>query len=111
MGSYNNNLENNAMSIIRYTSYFLFSLMFTGCGTTSSVNFTQATNNQNSSFLMLDERPVNSKQSHDENVAEGHKYYYGDNNLNPAGPELLKAFLQNRLGAELSGKTVSCDAV
>ena len=76
------------------------------CGATSDVRI--ATPIQDvTSFTFLDERPSDNRASHIDGGIAGTSVFYGDDKLSPASPELMKTWLQNGMGAELAGKTVT----
>ena len=91
---------------MRNVIYMLLSFLLVGCGSTSAVKFTSETLPERASFLLLDERPVKQKQSYQEIDPSAKEIFFGDDNFNPIGPELLKTTLQKKLNVELSGKTV-----
>lgn len=59
------------------------------------------------SFLLLDKRALQQKQSHKETDSNGTNSYLGDSSLNPTGPESLKTALQRKFKTELSGMSIS----
>jgi hypothetical protein len=83
-------------------------MLLSACGTTTSVRYdTQVP--ESTSFSFRDERPSVEKHSRQDRNLLGTTLFFGDDNLTPAGPELLKAALESRLHANLHGKTVSLD--
>lgn len=92
---------------MRYALVTLFTLLLLGCGTTSAVRLASEVAQEQPSFLLLDERPPQQKSSRNEEGSDGKNLYFGDDNFTPTGPELVKAALHKKLGAELSGKSVT----
>lgn len=91
---------------MRYLSLAFLAILLSACGTTTSVRYaTQVP--ESTSFSFRDERPTVEKHSRKDRSLLGTTLFFGDDNLTPAGPELLKAALESRLHASLRGKTVS----
>lgn len=92
---------------MRNLCLIFIALLLGGCGTTSSVKFTSEPLVGNTSFTFTDERQESQKHSRIEESSDGKNHIFGDDNLNPTGPELLKKTLQTKIGSELSGKSIS----
>lgn len=91
---------------MRYFHLVLFPMLLAGCGTISSI-YSSARIPDSTSFAFRDERPAEERQSRTDRSRHGRVLYFGDDRVNPPGPELLKASLENRLRTILAGKTVS----
>ena len=89
---------------------FALLVLLSACGATSDVRI--ATPMQDvTAFTFLDERPSDNRASRiDEGVA-GTSVFYGDDNLSPAAPELMKTWLYKAMSSELAGKTVTLNTV
>ena len=87
---------------------FWMTLVFTlsGCATTTSVNFPTNNISSEASFLFTDERSEKQKGSYQQIDSSGRNVYFGDDKLNPTGPQLLKGVLQKNLSIELAGKKI-----
>jgi hypothetical protein len=94
------------MSKMRYLRFMFVCLLLAGCGTVTSVRYDMPLPGT-TSFVFKDERPPESRQSQHGKSANANLVYFGDDNLSPSGPELLKAALESHLQAELKGKTVT----
>jgi hypothetical protein len=94
------------MSKMRYLRFVFICLLLAGCGTVTSVRYDTPVPST-TSFAFKDERPPESRQSRYGKSSNAKLVYFGDDNLVPSGPELLKAALESRLHQELKGKTVS----
>jgi hypothetical protein len=91
---------------MRYLKFAFLSLLLTGCGTVNSVRYDTPLPST-TSFEFKDERSPEARHSKQAASRNGKMVYFGDDNLSPPGPELLKAALESRLHAALKGKTVS----
>lgn len=89
--------------------YLVFCILIVGCGTTaSSVKFSSETSaDNNASFVFHDERPAGQKISRVDTSTGGESYFYGDDNINPTPPNLVKSIFASELNNELSGKVVT----
>ena len=81
-------------------------LFISGCGTTSSVKMATQLPDK-TAFVFLDERPTDQRLSRTVNGISGENVYFGDDNLSPSAPALLKAWLQNKSAIELTGKQIT----
>ena len=88
--------------------FFWITLVFTisSCATTTSINFPPNNLSSEASFLFADERAEKQKSSYQQTDSSGRNVYFGDDKLNPTGPQLLEGMLQKNLSAELIGKKV-----
>lgn len=91
---------------MRYGYYVLIGILFSGCGTTTTVKLTTPLP-EATSFTFRDERPPEQRLSRTDGGSFGANVFFGDDSLTPPVPELLKASLENRLHVELAGRTVS----
>ena len=81
-------------------------VLVSACGTTSDVRIAAPIQDV-TSFKFLDERPSDNRASHiDEGIA-GTSVFYGDDNLSPPAPELMKTWLYKSMSSELAGKAVT----
>jgi len=85
----------------------IFCFILIGCGTTSKVNLSSEPLIDETSFSFIDARPTQQKHSINNQEAHGKNYYFGDDNLNPSGPALVKATFQKELNSALTGKTLT----
>jgi hypothetical protein len=91
---------------MRYLKFASLCLLLAGCGTITSVRFDTSLPST-TSFTFKDERPSENRQSQQAKSRSARLLYFGDDNLSPPAPELLKAALESRRHEELKGKTVS----
>jgi hypothetical protein len=87
-----------------YWMILVFSL--SSCTTTTSVNLSSNNFSNEVSFLFADERSEKQKSSYQQTDSSGRNVYFGDDKLNPTGPQLLKGVLQQNLNLELTGKKI-----
>lgn len=87
---------------------FWITLVFTlsGCATTTSVNLPSNNISSEVSFLFADERSEKQKSSYQQTDSSGRNVYFGDDKINPTGPQLLKGVLHKNLSIELTGKKI-----
>jgi len=85
---------------------FALVVLLGACGATSDVKIA-APIQEVTSFTLIDERPGENRASHiDEGIA-GTSVFYGDDNLSPPAPELMKTWLYKSMSSELAGKAVT----
>ena len=81
-------------------------MLVSGCGTTSDVRIATPVQDV-TSFDFRDERPADNRTSRVDAGIAGTSVFYGDNNLSPPAPELMKTWLYKAMSSELGGKTVT----
>lgn len=81
-------------------------MLVSACGATSEVRIA-APVQEVTSFKFQDERPSDNRASHIDGGVAGTSVFYGDDNLSPPAPELMKAWLYKTMDAELAGKAVT----
>ena len=94
---------------MRTTSGFLswaVVMLVSACGATSDVRIA-APIQESTTFKFMDERPRDNRASHIEEGVAGTSVFYGDDNLSPPAPELMKTWLYKAMSSELGGKTVT----
>ena len=94
---------------MRTTSGFLswaLVMLVSACGTTSDVRIATPTQDV-MSFDFRDERPSDNRMSRVDAGIAGTSVFYGDDNLSPAAPELMKTWLYKAMSSELAGKAVT----
>jgi Asp-tRNA(Asn)/Glu-tRNA(Gln) amidotransferase B subunit len=84
----------------------IFCLCLCACGTTSSVKIATQQPDK-TEFAFQDQRAADQRLSRTLNSIAGQNSYFGDDNLSPSPPELLKAWLHNKLAAQLKDKQVT----
>ena len=85
---------------------FVLVVLLNACGATSDVKIATAVQGA-TSFNFRDERPADNRISRVDAGVAGTSTFYGDDNLSPAAPDLMKTWLYKGMDAELGGKTVS----
>ena len=85
---------------------WVFVMLLSACGATSEVRIA-APVQEVTSFKFLDERPSDNRASHIDGGVAGTSVFYGDDNLSPPAPELMKAWLYKAMDSELAGKAVT----
>jgi len=90
---------------VRHFPTILAVLLLFGCGTTGStqINVVAA---KFTAFDIKDERPLDQRASSKATEPYGEVSRLGDDAISPSGPELLKAWLGDKLGERLSGKKI-----
>jgi hypothetical protein len=83
----------------------LATLWMTGCGTVGSTKL-DVPPAKFAAFEIQDERPAEQRTSSKTKEPYGEVSRLGDDAMTPAGPELLKAWLGDKIGARLSGKQI-----
>jgi hypothetical protein len=83
----------------------LATLSAIGCGTVGSTKL-DVTPPTFAAFEIQDERPAERRTSSKTNESYGEVSRLGDDAMTPPGPELLKAWLGDKIGARLSGKQI-----
>ena len=83
----------------------LAALWTTGCGTVGSTKL-DVTPPKFAAFEIHDERPAEQRTSSKAKEAYGEVSRLGDDAMTPPGPELLKAWLGDKIGARLLGKKI-----
>ena len=91
---------------MRHSIPFVLVMLLSACGTTSSVKMAVQVPDK-TSFVFRDERPAEQKISRTDTSSSGVTESYGDDKLFPPATEMLRAKLQEKLGTQLGGKTVS----
>jgi len=91
---------------MRYIISVLLAVVLSACGTTSSIKLAIQKPDK-TTFILSDERQPEQKLSRTENSYSGTTTIYGDDKLTPAVTDILCATLQERLGSQLEGKTIS----
>ena len=81
-------------------------MLVSACGATSDVRIA-APIQEITTFKFMDERPSDNRASHIEEGIAGTSVFYGDDNLSPPAPELMKTWLYKAMSSELGGKTVT----
>ncbi|HET7365634.1 MAG TPA: hypothetical protein VFJ70_18850 [Burkholderiales bacterium] len=81
-------------------------MLLSACGTTSEVHIAAPVQGV-TSFKFLDERPSDNRASHVDGGVAGTSVFYGDDNISPPAPELMKAWLSKAMDSELAGKAVT----
>jgi hypothetical protein len=81
-------------------------MLVSACGATSDVRIA-APIQESTTFKFMDERPRDNRASHIEEGVAGTSVFYGDDNLSPPAPELMKTWLYKAMSSELGGKTVT----
>jgi hypothetical protein len=79
--------------------------MLVGCGTVSSLSV-DVPSPVTTTFVFSDERPPDEKVSRIEQGAWGRRQFFGDDNVSPTPPDLVKSALMAHLGEPLAGKRV-----
>lgn len=85
---------------------FVLVLLLSGCGATSDVKIAAPVQDV-TSFNFRDERPADNRTSRVDAGVAGTSIFYGDDNLSPAAPDLMKTWLYKAMDSELAGKTLS----
>lgn len=85
---------------------FVLVVLLSACGATADVKIATAVQGV-TSFTFRDQRPGDNRTSRVDAGVAGTSTFYGDDNLSPAAPELMKTWLYKGIDAELVGKTVS----
>ncbi|WP_232415343.1 MULTISPECIES: hypothetical protein [Methylotenera] len=91
---------------MRFRFWMILVFTLSGCATATSVNLSSNSIASEASFLFADERSEKQKSSYQQTDSSGRNVYFGDNTLNPTGPQLLKGMLQQNLSIELTGKKI-----
>jgi hypothetical protein len=81
-------------------------MLVSACGTTSDVRIATPTQDV-TSFDFRDERPSDNRMSRVDAGIAGTSVFYGDDNLSPAAPELMKTWLYKAMSSQLAGKAVT----
>ena len=84
-----------------------FVMLLSACGATSEVRIA-APVQEVTSFKFLDERPSDNRASHIDGGVAGTSVFYGDDNLSPPAPDLMKAWLYKAMDSELAGRRSRC---
>src|SRR4051794_36001896 len=97
---------------MRYVMLMAGAVLLYGCGTPAVIQTTTLAkpsvhSSAAASFEFRDARPLAETMSRKEASPNGTTIFLGDNSLNPTGPELVKAALQQALDAKLAGKAVA----
>jgi hypothetical protein len=79
--------------------------LIAGCGTVSSTRIDVAAVRP-ATFEIQDQRPVDARGSFRSSESFGEMIRLGDDAITPPGPELLKAWVADKLGDRLAGKTI-----
>ncbi|MCY1171122.1 hypothetical protein [Polaromonas sp.] len=90
----------------------LVSLGLSACGSTANVKLNPKIATaipDKTSFVLKDARPDAERVSSISGGSAGETRSYGDDTLTPPVPDLLKAWLHNKLSAELAGKQVTLE--
>lgn len=83
----------------------LAALLLTGCGTAGSTKVEVAAATF-TAFEIKDDRSTEERASSQTTESYGEVSRLGDDAITPSGPQLLKAWLGDKLGERLSGKTI-----
>ena len=83
----------------------LATLWATGCGTVGSTKL-DVTPPKFAAFKIRDERPAEQRTSSKTKESYGEVSRLGDDAVTPPGPELLKAWLGDKIGARLLGRQI-----
>ena len=83
----------------------LATLWATGCGTVGSTKL-DVTPPRFAAFKIRDERPAEQRTSSKTKESYGEVSRLGDDAVTPPGPELLKAWLGDKIGARLLGRQI-----
>src|SRR2546427_9154168 len=83
----------------------LATLWATGCGTVGSTKL-DVTPPKFAAFEVRDERPAEQRTSSKTKESYGEVSRLGDDAVTPPGPELLKAWLGDKIGARLLGRQI-----
>lgn len=79
--------------------------LLSACGTTSSLKLSMSVP-KNTSFVLVDDRPLKLKASRVDKYDVETITTIGDDNLDPPPPAIVKTWLSDRLGPKLKNKTV-----
>jgi hypothetical protein len=85
---------------------FALVVLLGACGATSDVKIALPIQ-EVTSFKFSDERPSDNRASHIDQGIAGTSVFYGDDNLSPPAPELMKTWLYKSMSSELAGKGVT----
>jgi hypothetical protein len=88
-----------------FLSFALIALL-SACGATSDVRIATATQ-EATPFDFRDERPSDNRTSRVDAGIAGSSIFYGDDNISPAPPELMKTWLYKAMSSDLAGRTVT----
>jgi hypothetical protein len=81
-------------------------MLVSACGTTSDVRIATPVQDV-TSFDFRDERPSDNRTSRIDAGIAGTSVFYGDDNLSPAAPDLMKTWLYKAMDPELAGRAVT----
>jgi hypothetical protein len=98
------------MRLVRFALPVCIALSLAACGSTSAVKLSPKVAVQTpetTGFRFVDDRTAETRISRVEKNNGSVNNYFGDDNLSPDAPALVKAWLHNNLAAELQGRQVT----
>lgn len=98
------------MRLVRLVLPVCVALFLAACGATSAVKLSPKLAVQapeTTGFRFVDDRAAETRVSRAVDNNGGFNNYFGDDNLSPDAPALMKAWLHNNLAAELQGRKIT----